>query len=575
MGVSPALHTALSSLLAQQVGLNTVGHNLANASTPGYSRQRVNLLPQTASRYTYGAIGQGVKVDSITRTVDEFVNSEIRGSQTTLQGLESRQLAYERLEAMFSELTGNDLSTAVDSFFQSLHDLSATVDSQPTREQVVQEAQTLVEAINGLYRSMTAYRATLNEGVIDQVDKVNTLLDDIARLNVQIGINEGSTGASENDLRDVRDGKLRELAGLLEITVAEQPNGSVSVSTRGMPLVIFERTYHLTTQLANGENMAINEVLFEDGGGRLLTTKGALPASIQARDDVLTSFMDDLDQFAATLIFEFNRIHSQGVGTEALTAVTGQNAPVDPSIALNQMNLGFTPRPGTFQVVNGSLTISLVNSASGEVSQYRVPIDLDGVGADTSLNDLVAGINAAVPAGTLTASLDIFNRLQITSQDPSTYGFYFSEDTSGVLATLGVNGFFSGHGASSIAVDPTVASGVRFLAAGKTTAVGDSDNLLAMIDLRDQVLLDGGTKTMEEYYRGFVGRMAAESARTTTQLELNQSVLTSLENERENISGVSIDEEMTKMIEYQRAYQASAQFMAVLNTILDNLLNVA
>jgi flagellar hook-associated protein 1 FlgK len=553
MGVSPALHTALSSLLAQQVGLNVIGHNIANASTEGYSRQRVNLIPYTATRYTYGAIGQGVMVDGIERIVDDFVNNEIRSADNGVKSQEIYQTAYNRLEGLFDELSGNDLSTAVDRFFKSLHDLSATVESQPTREQVIQEAQTLREMVNSLSLSMTEYRATLDKNVVDQADQVNGLLDEIAHLNVRIGINEGTTGSPENDLRDVRDMKLRELAGLIDINVAEQPNGSVSVSTKGMPLVIYERSYHLATRLSTSENMAIHEVYFEDGGAPLLTTTGSLPATMEARDHVVRGFMDDLDQFAASLIFEFNRIHSQGVGTEALTAVTAENAPLDPSIALDRMNLGFVPMPGTFQVRNGSLTISLVNSVTGQTSQYLVPVDLDGVGADTSLNDLVAAINAAVPAGTLTASLDVFNRLKIQSQDPATYSFFFSEDTSGVLATLGVNTFFSGHDAASMSVNPLVASDVKYLATGRTTAPGDGDNLMALIDLRDQAVLAGGTQTLEEYYRTMVGRMGAESSRNSDKLEVGNDVLTRLENERENISGVSIDEEMTAMIEYQRA----------------------
>jgi flagellar hook-associated protein 1 FlgK len=118
-----------------------------------------------------------------------------------------------------------------------------------------------------------------------------------------------------------------------------------------------------------------------------------------------------------------------------------------------------------------------------------------------------------------------------------------------------------------------VASDVKYLATGKTTGAGDGDNLMALIDLRDRAVLAGGTQTLEEYYRTVVGRMGAESSRNSDKLEVGNDVLTRLENERENISGVSIDEEMTAMIEYQRAYQASARFLAVLDTILDSLIN--
>ena len=573
MSISPALQTALQSLLVQQNGLNVTGHNIANANTPGYSRQRANLVPAMPTYYLFGAIGNGVEVKGIERVVDEFLNSQIRNADSGANGQQVLQTAYDRSEAIFNELTDNDLSTALDKFFGALQDLSVNVESQPTRDLAVQQAQALSQMVTGLYASLQTYHQQLDSDLDTMVGKVNGLLDEIRGLNVQIATHEGGSGVSANDLRDTRDQKLRELSGLMNITVIEQPNGGANVSTKGMPLVIYDTVFHLTTRLDTSAGLSAHQVVFEADGSPLLATSGKLPATIQARDQLVKGFMDDLNQFAADLIFQFNRVHSQGVGSRQLTSVTGENAAMDPTAALNLVNLGFTPAPGTFEIKNGSLTIDLVNSVSGEVHKYSVAVDLDGVGADTSLNGLAAAINAAVPANTIRAAVDTTGHLRIDSLDPQTYSFFFSEDSSGVLAALGINGFFSGHDAATMGVSPALVADSRYLAGAQSAAPGDNQNLLELIGLRDAAAANGGAMTFEDYYRGIIGRMAAESERSTSRLQAQNDLVTQMENERETVSGVSLDEELTRMIQFQRAYQASARFVSVSDSVLDTLIN--
>jgi flagellar hook-associated protein 1 FlgK len=574
MSVSPALNIALQSLLVQQNGLNITGHNIANASTPGYSRQRAELVPALPNYYMFGAVGSGVEIDGIKRIVDDFLNSQIRDADSGGNALQVLQSAYSQIEGVFNELSGNDLSTGFDKFFGALHDLSANVESQTSRDLVVQQGQSLSQLVTELYTSLRDYHQQLDSNIGKLVEKANGLMDEIADLNVKIITHEGAPRTDANDLRDVRDQKLRELAGLLNISVFEQPDGGVNVTTRGMPLVILNNTFHLTTKLGDNPDMPTHEVVFEIDGAPLQATEGQIPATIQARDQVVQGFLDDLNQFAADFIYQFNRIHSQGVGAQQLTAVTSEYAAADLNVPLNLLNLGFTPRPGAFTVQNGSLTIDVVNSVTGEIHKYNVPIDLDGAAPpDTTLNGLITAINTAVPGSTIWASADASGRLKIDSLDPNTYSFFFSEDTSGVLAALGINGFFSGHDAATMDVSQTLQDNSMYLAAGKTTAPGDNQNLLNLIELRDSAVANNGASTFEDYYRGIIGRMGMESARTTSRLEVSSDLITRMENERETISGVSLDEEMTRMIQFQRAYQAAARYIASADAMLDTLIN--
>jgi flagellar hook-associated protein 1 FlgK len=341
-----------------------------------------------------------------------------------------------------------------------------------------------------------------------------------------------------------------------------------------MPLVLLTHPFHLETyQVVKGDLPTI-EVRFEQDQAPLMATGGTLAATREARDDVLASYMGDLDRLAAELIYEFNRLHVQGVGTAPLTSAVSTEAAVDPAAELGRLDLGFTPVPGTFRVVNGSVTVSVVALGSGQITEFTVPVDADGVGADDSLNDFVTAFNAAAPAGTVAASVDAAGHLRFDSADPSAWGFYFTGDSSGLLATMGVNTFWTGHGAATMDVNPVILADERLLATGKTTASGDTDNLLEMIALREQSVAASGTKTFDEFYRSVVGRLGTEAQRVNDRQALHSDLAMRLENERQAVSGVSLDEEMTRMIQFQRAYQAAARVITVSDAMLDTLINM-
>jgi len=404
MAVSTALTTVLQGLLTQQHGLNVTGHNIANANTPGFSRQRAEIVPALPQYFPFGAIGRGAEVRGVERIVDEFLLSQQRDAESQARGDEVFASVYSRMEVIFNELSENDVSTAFDRFFSALQDLSLNVEAEATRGLVLQQALALRDLVSLAYNALRDFHSQLNDDISKQVTEVNELLDEIASLNRQIINAEAGGQLSANDLRDTRDQKLTALSALVDITTIEQPSGEMNVTTRGMPLVMLHHAYHLeAVQTVNSSGFPTMEVRFVDGGSPLMATHGTLPATIQARDQVLAGFLDDLNQFTADMIFEMNRIHSQGVGAIPLATVTSEHAAVDTTVPLDQINLGFTPQPGTFQIVNGSLTVAIVNLNSGQTNEINIPVDLDGIGADDSLTDFAANLNAAVPAGTIQA----------------------------------------------------------------------------------------------------------------------------------------------------------------------------
>ncbi len=570
MAISNALTSALSGLMAQSNGLDVVGHNVANANTPGYSRQRADMTPALPTVYPWGAVGRGVETRGIERIVDEFLHSQQRDSLSLLKTDETMASAYSRLEAIFNELSENDLSTLFNRFYNALQDLSVNVEGEATRSVVVQQALALRDTVNVTNAAMRDYYTQLNNDVDAQVVKVNELIDEIADLNRKISTTEGGGQLTANDLRDRRDQTLAELAELVDITTIEQASGSVNVTTRGMPLVMLTRAFHLTSQLSVANGLPTLEVRFQEDNSPFMATQGELPAAIAARDQVLTGFMDDLDTFVAEFIYEFNRVHSTGGATTTHTSIMGENAAVDPATTtLDQIDLGFTPKGNTFQIQNGSVTIAIVALGSGEITEVNVPVDHDA----QTLNAWAASFNARVPANTVTATVNGAGHLSFDVVPNSGNGFFFTHDSSGLLATMGVNTFWAGYDSATMDVNSHILADERLIATGKTLAPGDTDNLLDLLALRDQQVADGGTKTFEDSYRAIIGRMGTEGLRTNDRLSMRTDIVMRLENQRQTVSGVSLDEEMTKMIQFQRAYQAAARVISVSDIMLDTLIN--
>jgi flagellar hook-associated protein 1 FlgK len=576
-----SLNIGVSGLLANRRALDTTGHNIANVDTPGFARQRAVVRSELPQIRAEGIVGRGVRVETVEHIVNDFIEERLRDTTSLAREYVELMRTYDEIEVQFNELSEQDLSTTLDRFFSSLHDLANNAEDESTRGAVVQEALSLRDQFVEMRGAMEELRARLDENVASSVEEINEILRSIAQLNAEIAISEkgGATNLHANDLRDQRTLLLRDLAEFMAVDVFEQPNGVLNVTVNGRPLVLYDRVMPLAWRWATApDGRPVREVIFEDGSG-LTPTEGRLRAMMEARDTILPSFQADLDELAGTLVFAFNRVHSTGVGLQAYSTVTGTNRVLDKLATLDQMDLGFTPPPGTFQVQNGSFVINLRNETTGQITQVRIDVDLDGVGTDTTLDDpiggtgLVQAINAAVPAGTVVASTDLQGHLVVQAAGPNTT-FWFTEDTSGVLATLGIAGFFVGHDAATIDVAPVILAEDFRIATGRTLVPGDNTNILDLTGVRDLPVFGGGTRTLDDAYQAIIGRLGVEAARARDRGAVAEDLERQIENEREALSGVSLDEEVAHMIAFQRGFQASARFIVVVDELLEAILTM-
>lgn len=566
MGLTSALHLGASGLIAQQTAIETTGNNLANMSTDGYKRQRVELSSlgdREVQNNQY--VGQGVQIQSITRQVSEAIEGRLRNSISDEAAAAVTEDQLARIEAVQNELTGRDLSTQLTEYFDAWSQLTTNPQDTSLRTLVTSQGAALSSFINDQRLGYSDIRTETTAGLGEAIDAADSLLSRIEALNDTIAQTEGS-GGSASSLRDQRDQLLAELSQYLEISTVEQNNGAIDVFVGSLPVILNgeSRGVELRSRTVDGEQ--ISEVVISDDGAILNIDSGELGARIQFINGSLQNSIDNLDTLAAQLIYQTNLIHSQGQGTAFLDEVTGTYEVTDPTAALNDSTLTELP----FSPKNGSFEISVVNKTTGQATTTTIEVDLDGVNpaTDTTLNDLAAAIDAVTG---VSAQVNGAGQLEVLS-DSANSGFAFSNDTSGVLASLGINTFFTGKNAYDMAVNTDLVGDPAFVAAAQERLTGDNRNALAQSDLRDAALTEIGGFSLTQFWSNEVEELGISLARASDEREAFSVVRENLESSQAAVSGVNADEETINLLAFQRAYQASARFITVVDELTQTLL---
>ncbi len=565
MSLFTSLQLAKNSLLVAQLGLQVTGNNIANAHTPGYLRQELIQTPAPTQRLGKLLIGLGVQVDRIQQAVDKFLEERLRGANSDLASSQVQEKTYLQLESLLGELGEDDISTGLTEFFNSIRDVLHQPESVAVRNLVVLQGDALARQIQRLDQRVRQLRVGLNERVLGLADTINGLLRDIARLNVQIVAAEGGESRRSDavGLRDRRQKLLGELSQIIDIKTAEQPSGSVTVFAGGDFLVAEGQFRQVQADLDFDRGLSIAKIKLVDTQKEIESSAGELAGLITARDQVLGGFLDKLSSYAATLIFEFNKIHSSGQGLTGYDRLISEHAVSSSQAPLDEAGLPFRPVSGSFRLLVRDRRTGLVTSA-------EIAVDLSGIETDTTLQSLAAALDAV---DGVSATVDSSGRLVLTSDAPNVE-FSFADDTSGALAALGLNSFFSGSSATDIAVQSMLKSDPGKFAASRSGIAEDTDNALLLAALLDTPLENQNNASLATLYRNLVDGVAQESAIMRSVAEGFRVFQKSLEGEQLATSGVSLDEEAVRMIAYQRVFQMSARFIVSISEILDTLVNL-
>ncbi|HZN32835.1 MAG TPA: flagellar hook-associated protein FlgK [Pirellulaceae bacterium] len=559
------IQNANNALIAAQLGLQVAGNNIANANTPGYIRQRLVQSPAPLQKVGTLLLGLGVQVDGVQQVIDKFLAERLRNATSDLAAGEAQANTYAQLESLINELGDNDLSTALTSFFGSLHDVLNQPESAAVRNVAVQEGRALAEQIRRLDQQVRTAHQDVNQQIAGMANEINDLLAEIADLNLKIVSAEGGT-VSPSDavgLRDQREIALAKLAEITDIRSIEQPTGDVTVFSGGEFLV--NLGIHRTIEVVHSadDGLGIAELQIQDIGYPLTAGGGKLSGLMTSRDTILRGFLDGLDQFTRTLTFEFNKVFSGGQGLSGYSSLTSEFGVSNAALALDQAGLEFTPENGQFQ-------IQVTNSQTGVTRTFDIRVDLNGVGTETTLNDLAAQLDAA---DGISASVTADGELQITADAPE-ITFAFAADTSGALAALGINTFFSGSGASTIGISQVLRSDPKKLAMSSGGVAADTKNGLVLANLITEPLASRNGESLATLYDRLTNDVAQNAQTTRGATDGFRVFQQALEAQHQAISGVNLDEEAVRMIALQRVFQASARVIKTVDEMLEILVNL-
>ena len=577
MGLTSSLYIGSSALNASQLAIQVTGNNLANAATPGYSRQIARLTPMRGDAQTLGlSVGTGVRVAAVRRQVDEALQARV-WSGLSGESLASQQLTVlSQLESTLNELTGQDFSSELRAFFNSWSERANLSQSSAV---VVERGVRLASFVQRLRADMTGQREQIDRQLAVEVERADALLTEIAGLNGAIAEAESAGGAVANELRDRRDHLITELSGFLDVSVVEQASGVVDVLVGSTPIVLGARVrgIELKRQTVNGEPRVA--VALKEDGQELAVSEGRIGGMLRSRAGDISDTIAQLDRVASQLIFQVNRIHSMGANAHGLTATTGTLAlaTADRNVALNDPQNSTASLP--FRATHGGFLVRVRQAATNSTEEVFIKVDLDGktasgapgFGDDTSAESIRASIDAI---DGVRASFTADGRLSISAE--TGFEFSFGNDTSGALAVLGVNSFFTGRDASDMGVRSDLSANPSRLMTGRIVngALVENATALQIAGLEEAALPALGGRSLGQTWLDSVQRVGVATQSAQTRADAATLVREGLEAQQQAVSGVSIDEESINLITFQRQYQGAARFVSVVDELTQVLISL-
>lgn len=497
------LGAAARGMAAAQAALNTIGNNLANANTEGYSRQRVDQQPVPSvsivsfnTPVSLAQLGGGVSVREITRMRDGFLDIKIHQENAVHGNNETLYKQIAQVEQAFQEPSEFGLASVMTKFFNSWDQLAVNPESSAARSEVRAQGMALANTMNGLNRTLTRMRAEQDSQIQRAASDINGLSEQISALN-QLIIQSSVDGVTPNNLLDQRDLAIEKLSKIVNIQTQTSDDGKILVYLKGRALVDADRASLLTVQ-PNAEG-SYSDVVYR---GQAIDPKemgGSLGALFRLRDEV--------------------------IGRNAAEA-----RPAAPALPDTETGLLY------------QLDV-LANELAQKVNaHHRSGTDLNG--AQNGQN-FFANNNAA------------------TASDPTFIGLGGLMVDAAIQADVppGLNKIVAGRGGA-----PLPGPGDNTIAQRIASARAETADLVRSPEF-------GATETLNDYYRrflsnlGVVGQAAERNATNQTKL------IEHLQAQRESVSGVNFDQEMTDMVRYQHAYNASAKVISMFDQMLDRLIN--
>jgi len=542
-GISNIFNIARSGIQAHQQGLATTSHNITNINTKGYSKQEVVLETR---RPAEGTIGSGVQVGAIRRTVDSFLENQLTAVNEDLGFIDARNNFLVQTDGIFSETDQSGVSYSVTEFFNALRDVATNPESSIQRTVLLAKAGSLTDAFVTQGQALNQIRLDANGEISRHVETINGLASRIASLNNEIFKAE-SSGREALDLRDQRGVLVNDMAELVDIEQVIMRDG-IGINVGGQLLVGGNHANALSTD-PDPDNPPLHDVTFvrSDGSEIPISDKirgGKIGGLLALRDGDVVEFQDRVDRLAAVLINEFNQQHQSGFGLDGTTNNAFFSALAPQAPLASDRNTG--------SALGSSVTIADPTL----VTFHNYEVQFTGASAYSVVN---TATGATVTSGAYTSGSPIsFDGLDVVITGTATSGDVFSISAQkGAAQRFGV-----------------ALSNTDKIAAASTAAAipGDNTNALALVALHTNRQVDLANVTLNDYHTitiGDVGNATRESKLALNSKNLESDQLTSL---RESVSGVSLDEELTNLLSFQRSFEASARMITLADELMQTIL---
>jgi len=648
----------LSGLNAAASALEIVGNNIANASTEGYHRQRVELTPSTYGQMGGGSVGAGVDVSGVTRLVDKLLESEIMRQGSSYEQVSQELSILTAVETTFGEFSeGSGLNALIDGFFDAIRGLAAHPLERVWRNDVISSA----EVMSNEFRRLGASLSSLEDQVVLEAqsagDSINSLITQIAEMNGKIQTIEIGQGQASN-LRDHRDHLITELAKLASVETQEREYGIVDVSIGGLPVVTGVVTIAVRVGLQDDQALGISTA---DAQGTSLGAQGGrLGALMSLKNELLNDIADDLDNLASSIISLVNQRHVQGLGVDgSFSELSGWS--ID-STELSSSGAAVT---------DGTFYIRMTNTATGEVERHAIEVNASGASPDTPATiaariDAVPGLSASILSSRLHIVADLgytFDFIPAVLPEPaataftaaspptvSVSGIYNGQenqdftftvagsgsvgngslrldvtdgngglvstlnigqgyaagdavelrngikvavstgqlndgdsfevqalattDTSGFLASVGMNAFFSGASASEMRVCDEITATPDRIATAYGGDLTDNAAALRLAAVRDDRMDDLTGMTASEYYHRMIANLGQQVDLRESRQDNIEAMVQNLEKRRSEISAVNINDEAALLMIYEKMFQAMAKYLSTLQTTMSTLMDM-
>ena len=604
--------------MAHTDAITTAGHNISNANTEGYSRQRVQLKefdplynPGLERPERPGMIGQGIDVQSINRVRDEMLDQRITETQNTETYWQTRSDYYSMIEQVYNEPDEISVRSNMDKFWQSWQELSVHPESQAARQAVVSRGESLTDSIRSKWDNLMGIGNLLNSDIEATVKEVNDYANQIAAVNGEI-VRSRAMGDNPNDLLDRRDLLVDKLSKLVNITTDRRDANEFMVHVEGRVLVqgSVARNFDLETPV---DNNGYDKLVWKDTGNDAFVAGGKLGALIELRDVDIRNEVQSLNTMTMNFADLVNDVHRNAYGANN---VTGLDFFTQRSFVEN-VNGNFD-RDG-----DGTLDHSYIFRFTGTTRlDMHEQIGLEGVmtlsgpegfvrvayhPADT-VEAVINRINDS--NGEVKAYLDRNNNLVLkatTAQNIENPDFvirhvedsgFFLTGYAGILSASGEAGAYDYQKADAVnalngaqfAVSPvlnpagyievnkTIKNDVLSVAAafmdnsGNVNS-GDGRAAVEIASIRNTKVMIGHERTFDDYFADSVTNVGLKGEQAETNLNSHMAMMNDLRSLRDSISGVNIDEELADILKFQHGYNAAAKFLTVWDSLLDTVIN--